>query len=320
MAGSKGVVLAAMIANGAIAILKFFGFLLTGSPSMLAETYHSISDTGNQVLLLIGIRYSTREATEAHPFGHGKAQFFYAFLVSVLLFGVAGWESLKHGWHEVQAGGHETETGAAEFLGFTIDIQTPVDPFWITVVILLGAICFETWAFHKANTELKRQMRKYDWSSYREAFDRTSDVTTLTAFVEDTVALLGLIVALGGIVTSRITGNPIFDAFGAVLIGILLMFFAVALAWENKRLILGESLPDEVETELREAVEAETGVDSVVTLRTMFVGAGKVLVTADVRFDADLSTAQFDETIDAIEELLQEKESRVSVTYIEPER
>jgi cation diffusion facilitator family transporter len=319
MAGSRGVVIAAMFANGGIAVLKFLGFLLTGSPSMLAETYHSISDTGNQVLLLVGIRYSSRDANEAHPFGHGKAQFFFAFLVSVLLFGVAGWESLKHGISEVRAGGHETETGAAEFLGFTVDIETPVEPFWISVAILLGAIVFETWAFYKANSELRRQMRAYGWSSYREAFQRTSDVSTLTAFVEDTVALLGLVVALVGIIASRVTGNAIYDAIGAVVIGVLLMLFAVALALENKRLILGESLPEDIESELRGAIEARDGVTQVDDLRSMFVGAGRVLVTADVSFDPELDTGDIDDHVAAIEADLRERETRVKLVYIEPE-
>jgi cation diffusion facilitator family transporter len=317
MAGSKGVVIAAMIANGGIAILKFIGFLLTGSPSMLAETYHSISDTGNQVLLLVGIRYSSREANDAHPFGHGKAQFFYAFLVSVLLFGVAGWESLKHGISEVQAGGHEAEAGAAEFLGFTIDIETPVEPFWISVAILLGAIAFESWAFYKANSELRRQMRTYGWSSYREAFSRTSDITTLTAFIEDTIALLGLVVALVGISATRVTGDPIFDSIGAVVIGVLLMLFAVALALENKRLILGESLPEEIESELRAAIEARNGVSHVDDLRSMFVGAGRVLVTADVRFDP--ATGDIDEQVVAIEDDMRERDDRIKLVYVEPQ-
>jgi divalent metal cation (Fe/Co/Zn/Cd) transporter len=102
MGSSRSVVMAALVANGAIAILKFVGFLLTGSAAMLSETYHSISDTGNQVFLLIGIRYSNRSPDSRHPFGYGKAQFFYAFLVSVLLFGIAGWESAKHGYTTIQ--------------------------------------------------------------------------------------------------------------------------------------------------------------------------------------------------------------------------
>src|SRR6056297_872758 len=120
MGSSTSVVLAALVANGAIAILKFFGFLATGSPSMLSETYHSISDTGNQVFLLIGIRYSGREATRAHPFGYGKAQFFYSFLVSVMLFGIAGWESAKHGYDALMHPSHGGGGQPISLLGTTI--------------------------------------------------------------------------------------------------------------------------------------------------------------------------------------------------------
>ena len=317
--GSTGVVIAAMVANGGIAVLKFVGFLLTGSPSMLAETYHSISDTGNQVLLLIGIRYSQREATQGHPFGYGKAQFFYAFLVSVLLFGIAGWESLKHGVNELRAGGHELETGTAEFLGFTVDVALGFDPFWVNVAVLLGGIAFESYAFLKARAELLRQIRRHGWAGYRDAFRHTSDVTTLTAFTEDTVALIGLTFALIGISLSRITGNPIFDALGATVIGALLMAFAVALAAENKRLIVGESLPADRTAALRAAVEDHEGVVHVDQLRTMFTGAGQVLVTADVSFDPDLVAGDVDDAIEEIKRKLREVDERVDVVYIEPE-
>ncbi|PSP28647.1 cation transporter, partial [Halobacteriales archaeon QH_2_65_14] len=308
-----------MIANGGIAVLKFGGFLLTGSPSMLAETYHSISDTGNPVLLLVGIKYSQQNATRTHPFGYGKAQFFYAFLVSVLLFGIAGWESLNHGISELRHGGHEIEEGPAEFLGFTIDIQTPVDPFWIAVVILVGAIGFEVYAFLKARAELVRQMRTYGWSGYREAFERTSDLTTLTAFTEDTIALLGLFAALIGISATRVTGDPVYDAAATVVIGILLMVFAVALAIENKRLIVGESLPKDVQAEMQTAIENHDGIAHVDDFRTMFIGAGKVLVTADVSFDPDLNTEDIDEDVGEIERKIKEIDDRVKLVYVEPE-
>jgi cation diffusion facilitator family transporter len=318
--GSTGVVIAAMIANGGIAVLKFFGFLLTGSPSMLAETYHSISDTGNQVLLLIGIKYSQRGASSVHPFGYGKAQFFFAFLVSVLLFGVAGWESLKHGIAELRAGGHEMESGAAEFLGFTVNIDLPVDSFWVLVAILLGGVVFEIYAFAKARAELKRQMSVHGWSGYRETFKRTSDITTLTAFVEDAVALFGLIVALAGITATRLTENPVYDSVGAVIIGILLMVFAAFLAFENKRLILGESLPGEVENGLKNAITSHDSVADIVDFRTMFIGSGKVLVTADVRFDPSHDADTLETDIEQVETALKEADSRVKLVYIEPQR
>lgn len=312
--GSTGVVLAALVANGAIAVLKFGGFLLTGSPSMLSETYHSISDTGNQVFLLFGIRYSGKEATRGHPFGYGKAQFFYAFLVSVLLFGIAGWESLKHGWNAIQHPGHGGGAQPADipFLG-------TVDPYWISVVILLGAIAFETYALKKAWGELSRQMDEYGWKDIPTAFRRTSDVTTLTAFTEDTIALAGAAIALVGITLARYTGNQVYDAIAATLIGVLLMGFALALAWENKRLLLGESLAPDVETRLQGVIKEHGGVVHIDTFRSVFFGPASAMVTAEVSFDAELVTGDLDEDINQIETKLKEADDRVKVVYIEPQ-
>jgi cation diffusion facilitator family transporter len=320
MAGSKSVVIAALIANGAIAILKFFAFLLSGSPSMLSETYHSISDTGNQVFLLIGIRYSGKAATRMHPFGYGKAQFFYSFLVSVLLFGIAGWESLKHGYNALTSGGHGGETTADVVLaGINFTELVPFETFWISVTVLLGAIAFESYAFVKANAELQRQIDAYDWSGIREAFRETSDVTTLTAFTEDAIALGGAAIALIGIVLTRITGIEAFDAASAAIIGILLMVFALLLAWENKRLLLGESLPADQERALRTAVESREDVRHIDGFRTMFVGPNDILVTTDVSFADALDTDEIDTLIQEIESELSGIDERVTMVYVEPE-
>jgi cation diffusion facilitator family transporter len=323
MAGSKSVVLAALVANGAIAILKFVGFLLTGSAAMLSETYHSISDTGNQVFLLIGIRFSERSADRQHPFGYGKSQFFYSFLVSVFLFGIAGWESAKHGYSQLTGGGHGGGAEAGEAVNFLFLTYTPpawLDPVWVNYTVLIGAFVFETWALYKANTEMKRQMDAHDWTSYREAFRKTSDVTTLTALTEDTIALLGIVIALVGITLEQLTDNAFFDQLSALLIGIMLMGFALALAWENKRLILGESLQPDVEKELREIVTSHQGVDSLVDFRTVYFGPRNVLVAADVAFEAGLATTEIDEKISAIEEELRAAEPDIGKVYIEPER
>jgi cation diffusion facilitator family transporter len=313
MAESKSVVVAALIANGAIAIMKFLGFLVTGSPSMLSETYHSISDTGNQVFLLVGIWYGGKNASRSHPFGYGKAEFFYSFLVSVLLFGIAGWESAKHGYNAIVDGGHGGVPEPVSLFGFSFD------PIWVNVTVLLGAIAFESYALWKANAGLRSSMDEYGWDTYREAFRKTSDVTTLTAFTEDTIALVGAALALVGVVLSRVLNNPIFDAVTALLIGLMLMGFALALAWENKRLILGESLPAAVEEELRGLVTGHEGVTHVDAFRTVFVGPEKVLVTADVSFDSKLVTGDIDEDISALEQSLKQADKRVRVVYIEPE-
>ena len=312
MASSKSVVIAALVANGAIAVLKFIGYLLTGSPSMLSETYHSISDTGNQVFLLIGIRFSAREATRSHPFGYGKAQFFYSFLVSVFLFGIAGWESVKHGYEAVTHGTHRASE-PVELLGVTFD------PVFVNYGVLIGAIVFEAYAFKKAYEAITKQMDEHGWDSFREAFRKTSDVTTLTALTEDAIALGGAGIALLGIYLTRTTGNPIYDAASALLIGLMLMGFALALAWENKRLILGESVPKDRERELREIVENADGVTDVVDFRTVYFGTEQILVTADVVFDAALDTGEIDDRISRLEADLVEHDADVKKVYIEPE-
>ena len=314
IAESRSVVIAALIANGAIAILKFVGYLLTQSPAMLSETYHSVSDTGNQVFLLIGIRYSEREADREHPFGYGKAQFFYSFLVAVLLFGIAGWESAKHGYEALVH--HETATaeGAATVLSFSFP------GVWVNYAVLIGAILFESYALWKAYQGMKAQMNLHGWDSFAETFKKTSEVSTLTAFTEDTIAVSGAGIALFGIYLTRVTGNYIYDAASALLIGLLLMGFAVALAWENKRLILGESLPAEQERCLRELVRNADGVTRIVDFRTVFFGPGQLLVAADVAFNPDFDTVEIDEYISMIEDDLQQLETQVQKVYIEPER
>jgi cation diffusion facilitator family transporter len=319
MASSRSVVLAALVANGAIAVMKFFGFLLTGSPAMLSETYHSISDTGNQVFLLVGIRYGSRAADDRHPFGYGKAQFFYSFLVSVLLFGIAGWESAKHGFQEVRAvlgagGGHGTEPAMVGLFG----VEFP--SVYVNYTVLVGAIVFETWALAKARAAMRKQIRKNDWSGYREAFRKTADTTTLTALTEDTIALAGAGLALLGVWLTRVTGNEIYDASAALLIGIMLMGFALALAWENKRLLMGESLPGDAERELGAAVAGVGGVEGVVDLRTVYFGPKTVLVTVDVDFATGLSGREIDGVVDEIERVLEAANDDIKTVYVEVEK
>jgi cation diffusion facilitator family transporter len=312
MASSKSVVYAALFANGAIAVLKFVGYLLTQSPSMLSETYHSISDTGNQVFLLIGLRYGERSRTREHPFGYGKAQFFYSFLVSVFLFGIAGWESVKHGYDAIMHP-HAPDLADPTVLGYTFP------GIWVNYAVLIGAILFEAYAFKKAYTNMKGQIERHGWSGFREAFRKTSDVTVLTALTEDTIAMAGAGIALLGIYLTRVTGNPLFDAVSAFLIGVMLMGFAMALAWENKRLLLGESLPDDEERKLRDLVAAYEDVNRIVGFRTVYFGPEEVLVTADIEFADHLDTGEMDDRITAIEDELMAANEAIEKVYIEPE-
>ena len=312
MASSRSVVIAALFANGAIAVLKFIGYLLTLSPAMLSETYHSISDTGNQVFLLIGLRYGERSRTREHPFGYGKAQFFYAFLVSVFLFGIAGWESAKHGYNAIMHP-HAPDLADPTLFGFTFP------GIWVNYGVLIGAIIFEAYALKKARANMKGQIEDHGWSGFREAFKKTSDVTVLTALTEDTIAMLGAGIALLGVYLTRVTGNPLYDAVSALIIGIMLMGFAIALAWENKRLLLGESLPTEDERRLRTIVETHEDVTEIVDFRTVYFGPENVLVVADIAFSDGLTTEEMNDRITAIEDELIEANSDVGKVYIEPE-
>jgi cation diffusion facilitator family transporter len=280
---------------------------------MLSETYHSISDTGNQVFLLIGIRYGQKSASRAHPFGYGKAQFFYSFLVSVLLFGIAGWESTKHGYNAVVH--HES----AALAGTVTQLGVSFPAIWVNYTVLAGGILFEGWAFKKAYAGMKADIDEHGWSGLVEAFRKTSNVTTLTAFTEDTIALVGLTLALVGVFLSDLTGNPIYDATAALLIGIMLMGFAVALAWENKRLLLGESLPKPEEKQLRAIIRQSDGVTSLVDFRTVYFGPENILVTSDVVFDPSLDTEKIDTHITDIEDAIRNARPDVRRVYIEPE-
>ena len=315
MASSTSVVVAALVSNAAITVLKFGGYLLTGSPAMLSETYHSISDTGNQVFLLIGIFYGRKEATREHPFGYGKAQFFYSFLVSVLLFGIAGWESLKHGYHAIT----HPEPVTTELTTVPV-VGTQISSVWVNYAVLIGAIAFESYAFKKAYASMRAEIDEKQWSGFREGFRKTADVTVLTALTEDAIALGGAGLALFGVFLSWVTGNPLYDAVSAFLIGIMLICFAVALAWENKRLLLGESLPDAPERELRTLVANWDGVTEIADFRTVYFGPQQVLVAADVAFDTTLDTGEMDARITAIEDEIRRVEPDIGRVYIEPER
>ncbi len=306
------VVLVAMAANIALAVLKFVGFLVTGSPSMLAETYHSVSDTGNQVLLLVGMYYSRRKADQEHPFGYGKATFFYAFLVAVLLFGIAGWESLKHGIEAVRIGS-PVMTGTVTVRGVTFPAV------YINYAVLLATILFDGVSYLKAHEALSAEIRERGWRGFPEAFKRTSDMPVLAILIENAVAGLGAFIALVAIFLSQVTGNPMFDALGAVLIGLLLMTFAVALGWENKQLLLGEALTRTDERTLEDTIAEWDGIVEVADFRTVYFGADSVLLTADVAFEKDLDTETIDRRISAIEEELKRLEPLITKVYIEPE-
>lgn len=308
------VVLFAGALNAAQAVAKLAAYLLTGSPSMLATTYHSVSDTVNQVLLLVGLRYSRMKPSRQHPFGHGKAVFFYTFLVSVLIFGIAGWESLQSGFYAFLNGSAVVEEGSVELLGRSIR------GVHLAYAVMVFSIAFDSVTYLEAKKAFDLDTRSRGWRGFVDSFRKTSDTPVLEVLGENGVAVVGGVVALVSVYLTDVTGLHYFDAAGALLIGGMLAAFALALAWETKQLLLGEALPRSQEEPLEELVEKADGVEELYDLRSVYWGPSDVLVTADVGFEPGLDTDEIEELIDEIESELRQEQPLVRKVYIEPQR
>ena len=242
--GTKAVV-AALLANTGIAVMKFLAFLLTGASSMLAEGIHSVADSGNQLLLLLGGKRSEREATPEHPFGFGRERYIYSFLVAIVLFSVGGLFALYeayHKWHEVHDG-QPNELLEGRW-------------WWVAVVVLLGAIVMESLSFRTAIRESNRTRGSVSWVHY---IRRAKSPELPVILLEDFAALIGLGLALLGVGLSKLTGNGYFDVAGTAGIGLLLVAVAAVLGIETKSLLLGEAASPEAQRRLRDSLLATPG-------------------------------------------------------------
>src|SRR5689334_19924699 len=251
--GTKAVV-AALTANLFIAATKFGAWALTGASSMLAEAIHSVADSGNQLLLLIGGRRAQRAADEEHPFGYGRERYVFAFVVSIVLFSLGGLFALYeayHKWHEI-AEGHPN--GLLESTWW-----------WVPLVILVAAIVAEGLSFRTAIRESNKTRGRQRWSK----FIRSAKAPELpVVLLEDFAALIGLVFALFGVGMTLLTHNGIFDAIGTALIGLLLVAVAVALAIETQSLLIGESAAPEVRAKIADALAGVEGVEKVIHMKT----------------------------------------------------
>lgn len=286
--GSTKAVYAALFGNLGIAITKFVAAIFTGSASMWAEAYHSASDTTNQILLLLGIKLSTRPATFLHQFGFGKSQFFWSFIVATMIFGISGILSL--------------EQGISSLLGESHHFDNPT----INYIVLTIAAVFEGNALRIAFVQFKQAIRergeKVTISRLIAEFRHSKDPTILTVMVEDSAALLGIGIAGIGIFLTDITGNTFYDAISSTAIGVLLMAFAFFLAKENRGLLLGESITTRQYNSILRVVNNMPEVANVVTLRTMHLSPKDVLVGIEVNLIDDLVTDQIESVTDKIEE------------------
>ncbi len=295
--GSNKAIVAALAANLGIAVSKFVAFLVTGSSSLLAEAVHSVADSGNQLLLLIGGKRARRVADESHPFGYGRDRYFYAFVVALVLFSLGSLFALYEGVHKVRE--PEEITNAA-----------------VAVGVLLVAIALEGFSFRTAYREANPLRCGASWVDY---IRRSKAPELPVVLLEDSAALVGLVLALLGVVLSLSTGAPIWDGVGTLAIGVLLGVVAIVLAVEMKSLLLGESASAVAVAAIRSALVEGSGVRRVVHLRTMHLGPEELLVGAKIELDPELSVAQLAEAIDRAEARVRAAEPAARVMYLEPD-
>lgn len=310
--GSKKVVYAALFGNLAIAISKLVAALFTGSTSMWAETYHSFSDTLNQILLLVGIRTSKKRVSERHPFGYGKEQFFWSFIVSVLIFGISGFISL--------------ERGVASLLPGAQPLQHQIENMTINYIILTISFVFEANALRIAFLSFKKTIEgrgdRLNFSTLIGEFKESKDTSVLTVLVEDTSALIGIAVAVLALFFTQITGNRTFDYIGSLIIGLILMAFAVFLARENKELLIGESISRRDYRRITAIISKIPEVNRIISIRSMHLAPEDVLIAIEVSLVDNLDTDKIESVIDNIENKVREIIPYVNLSkiYVEPER
>jgi cation diffusion facilitator family transporter len=295
--GGTRAVVAALASNLGIAVTKFVAFAFTGSSSMLAEAVHSVADTGNQGLLLLGGRRAQRARDREHPFGYGPERYFYAFVVSLVLFSVGGLFAMFEGVTKI-AHPHR--------------VDQPVVAF----VVLGVAILLEALSFRTARHESAKLKGEQSWVSF---IRRTKNPELPVVLLEDTAALLGLGFALFGVGLSELTGNPRFDGAGTLAIGVLLVSVAVVLSVETKSLLIGESATTDVERRIVEALMAGPDVDRVIHMRTLHLAPDELLVAAKIAVAHDDTAAQVARGIDAAERRVRAAVSMAKVIYLEPD-
>jgi cation diffusion facilitator family transporter len=296
--GGNRAVIAALLANLGIAVTKFVAFALTQSASMLAEGIHSVADSGNQALLLLGGRRAKREATELHPFGYGRERYVYAFIVSIVLFSVGGLFALYEGWHKVSD-------------------PHPIENWkWVPVVVLVVAIVLESLSFRTAIVESDRERGKKSWKEFVRGA-RAPELPVI--LLEDFAALTGLVLALFGVVLTLITHDGVWDGLGSMAIGVLLVLVAIFLAVEMKSLLIGESATVEAQRRIEAAILSVPGVERLIHIKTLHVGPEEVLVAAKLGVAPTDQAADVAAAIDAAEKAIREAEPTAVHIYLEPD-
>jgi len=295
--GSKKAIVAALLANLGIAVAKFVGFLLTHASSMLAESVHSLADSGNQGLLLFGGSRSRREATPEHPCGYARDRYFWSFVVAVVLFALGSLFSLFEGVHKLAH-------------------PEPIRSALIAVIILVVGIVLESFSFRTAIVEANHVRHGQGWWEFiRHA--KTPELPVV--LLEDLGALVGLVLALIGVGLAVTTGDPAWDAYGTLAIGTLLGVIAIILAVEMKSLLIGEAASTRDLEQIRAAITGTPNVVDLIHVKTQHLGPEELLVAAKVRLDPSLSFNEVVTTIDLAERTVRETVPAATLMYIEPD-
>ncbi|KPJ98561.1 MAG: cation transporter [Desulfobacterales bacterium SG8_35] len=298
MAGSsKKVIYAALAGNGLIAVTKFIAAAVTGSSAMFSEGIHSVVDTGNQVLLLHGLRKARKPSSDRFPFGHGKEIYFWSFAVAILIFAVGSGVSLYEG------------------IIHTIH-PNPIGNPHVNYIVLALAMLFEGIAWYFAFTEFTKTKGKW---GYIEAVQRGKDPTMFVVLFEDSAAMLGIIVAFVGVLLTDLTGIYIFDGIASIIIGLILGGTAVWLAYETKGLLIGESANKMVIEGIREIILKYDGVDNLNEVLTMHMGPDFVLVNISIDFRDDIPASVLEEIISRMDVQIKESFPAVKRVFVEAE-
>src|SRR4051812_11123115 len=296
--GSRRAIIAALLANLAIAISKFVAFAATGASSMLAEAIHSVADTGNQGLLMFGGRQADRPPDERHPFGYGRDRYFYAFVVALVLFSLGSLFALYEGVHKI------------------LDPH-PVDSPAVAFVVLGLAMVLEAFSFRTAFQESRKvKPAGLSWPGF---IRRTKEPELPVVLLEDTAALIGLVFAFAGVGLSVITDDGRWDGIGTLAISALLAVVAVVLAVEMKSLLIGESASQRNIDAIRVALLDGPEVSRVIHLRTMHLGPEELLVAAKIAVEHDETAAEIARGIDAAERRIRAAVPLAQLIYLEPD-
>jgi cation diffusion facilitator family transporter len=294
--GGTKAIIAALVANMGIAVAKFVAFGFTGSTSMMAEGVHSVADSGNQALLIVGRNRSKRDRTPLHPFGFGRERFFYAFIVAVVLFTVGSLFSLYEGFHKFS------------------DPHPVESPAW-AFGVLIFAILLESFSFRTAIKESNQVRGGQSWV----AFIRRAKAPELpVVLLEDLAALFGLILALIGVALAVVTGDGRWDGIGSMAIGVLLGVVAIILAMETKSLLIGEAADPEIQQIIVAALESGAEVEHVILLQTQHIGPEDLLIAAKIAVKHDDSAAKVASGIDAAEARVRAAVPMAKHIFLEP--